>query len=84
MPTLSLVPLKKTENIFSRKIAAEKEVFEEQEILEFAYHPYLEDFFQNSGFNNPSSFWALKIVVGKHVTVENCSLSKRKTSCLKL
>ena len=48
MPTLSLVPLKKTENIFSKKIAEEKDVFEEQEILEFAYHPYLEDFFQNS------------------------------------
>ena len=46
MPTLSLVPLKKTENIFSKKIAEEKEVFVEQEILTFAYHPYLEtDFF---------------------------------------
>ena len=46
MPTLSLVPLKKTENIFCKKIT-EKDVFEEQEILEFAYHPYLEtDFFQ--------------------------------------
>ena len=32
MPTLSLVPLKKTENIFSKKIAGEKDIFEEQEI----------------------------------------------------